>query len=57
MNWLIERDQRAVEFDVLSRLVKSVPVRRIVPHSDPARLLALCEIVERDALTILAGRK
>jgi hypothetical protein len=57
MNWLIERDQRAVEFDVLSRLVKSVPVRRIVPHSDPAKLTALCEVIERDATATFADRK
>jgi hypothetical protein len=38
MNWLLKPAQRAVEFDVLTRLVSSVPVRRIIPHSDPARL-------------------
>jgi hypothetical protein len=49
MNWLLDRDQRAAELDVLSRLVASVPVRRIVPHSDPARLGALCDLILADA--------
>ncbi len=49
MNWLLDRNQRAAELDVLSRLVAHVPVRKIVPHTDPARIGALCELIIRDA--------
>jgi len=49
MNWLLDRKQRAAEFDFLSRLVTSVPVRRIVPHRDPARIAALCDLIVVDA--------
>jgi hypothetical protein len=44
----VER-QRAAELDVLSKLVTQVPVRRIVPPSDPARLWALCDLILKDA--------
>jgi hypothetical protein len=49
MNKLLHSAQRAAEFDVLSRLVVQVPARRIVPHSDPARIGALCDVIIEDA--------
>lgn len=49
MNWLLDRNQRAEELDALARLVANVPVRVIVPHSDPARIGALCELIVKDA--------
>jgi len=57
MNWLLDREQRAVEFDVLSRMVQQVPVRRIVPHSDPGRLAALCELIREDGAHFLIQGK
>jgi hypothetical protein len=48
MNWLLDREQRAAEFQVLSNLVASVPVRRIVPHIDPAKIAALCDLIVAD---------
>ena len=49
MNWLLDRNQRARELDLLTRLVAHVSVRRIVPHVDPARIGALCELIIKDA--------
>ena len=49
MNWILDRKQRAAEFDFLSTLVKSISVRRIVPHSDPARIAALCDLIVADS--------
>jgi len=49
MNWLLNREQRAEEFNVLGSLVQQVPVRRLVPHSDPAQIPQLCELIESDA--------
>jgi hypothetical protein len=49
MNWLLDRDQRAAEFDALSKLVTQVPVRRIVPHADPGRIGELCDLILADA--------
>jgi hypothetical protein len=56
MNWLLDRRQRADEFELLSRLVGHVPVRRIIPHRDPARIDALCDLILSDAACLLAGR-
>ncbi len=53
MNWLLDREQRAVEFDVLARLVQVVPVRRIVPHADPKRIGELCNLIVSDAEAFL----
>jgi hypothetical protein len=56
MNWLLDRNQRAAELDVLTKLVANVSVRRIVPHTDPARLGALCELIIKDTKCLL-GRQ
>jgi hypothetical protein len=48
MNWLLDRNQRAVEFDFLSRLVLCTPVRRIVSYRDPGRITTLCDIILAD---------
>jgi len=45
MNWLLDRERRASEFDVLTRLVTEVPIRKIVPHVDPQRISALCALI------------
>ena len=56
MNWRLDREQRAAEFELLSRLVSHIPVRRIVPHSDPSRIGALCELLVADARSVLSGK-
>jgi hypothetical protein len=56
MNWLLDRRQRAAEFALLSRLVSHVPVRRIVPHREPARIDVLCDLILSDAARLLANR-
>jgi hypothetical protein len=47
-NRILDREMRAREFDVLGRLVTSVPVRRIFPHSDPSRIRDLCRVIRED---------
>ena len=54
MNWLLDRHQRAAEFDALSKLVTQVPVRRIVPHADPGRIGDLCDLILADARCLSA---
>ena len=53
MNWVLDREQRAAEFDFLCRLVQQVAVRRITPHAKPEKLAALCDRILRDASEIL----
>jgi hypothetical protein len=57
MNQLLTREQRAEEFELLSRLVNRVPCVRLVPHRNASKIGALCEIIEKDAQTRAAGRK
>lgn len=54
MNWLIDREQRAHEFDELYKIVQQVPVRRIVAHTDGAKLGLLCDRIFQDAERFLA---
>jgi hypothetical protein len=48
VNYLLDRAMRAREFELLGKLVRCVPVRRVVPHKDPARLPALCQAILED---------
>jgi hypothetical protein len=55
MNWILDRSQRAAEFEVLAHLISRIPVRRVVPHKDPAKIDALCDIILADARRLLAN--
>jgi hypothetical protein len=53
---ILDRTQRAAEFDTLSRLVARVPVRRLTRPADFARLPAFLELVGNDLAALdLAG--
>jgi hypothetical protein len=47
-NHLLDKQMRAQEFEALSRLVQHVPVRRVTPHADPARIWDLCRCIVDD---------
>lgn len=47
-NTILDRELRAAEFVLLGRLVGAVPIRRIYPHQDAARLKELCSFVRDD---------
>jgi hypothetical protein len=49
---ILDREMRACEFEVLGRLVATVPVRRIYPSRDPARLGELCRVICEDFATL-----
>ncbi|GAC1671227.1 MAG: HPr kinase/phosphatase C-terminal domain-containing protein [Candidatus Acidiferrum sp.] len=51
----LDREMRAHEFKVLGRLISRVPVRRVIPHQDPARIDELCRVIREDFET-LRGR-
>jgi hypothetical protein len=55
MNAVLTRQQRAAEFDLLGRLAKRVAFRRVFPHSDAARLGALCDLIQADAASLAAS--
>jgi hypothetical protein len=49
VNYLLDLDMRAYEFDVLSRLVARVPLRRVRPTADASKIFSLCETITADA--------
>ncbi len=51
MNLFLTREQRATEFELLSRLVNHVPCKRLIPHRDAAKIGSLCEMIEKDVRT------
>lgn len=48
VNYLLDSAMRAHEFDILSRLVRTVPVRFVSPPADIGRIGALCEALVAD---------
>jgi hypothetical protein len=42
---LLDKDMRAHEFELLGRLVASVPVWRLQPHEDGSRINLLCDVI------------
>lgn len=53
---LIDANTRAKEFELLGRLVGSVPIFRLRPHQDASRIDRLCELIERPHITNEAER-
>lgn len=45
---LLDKQNRAREFDLLSRLMNRVIVRRVIPNEDPAQLFKLCRVIADD---------
>lgn len=45
---LMDKQMRAREFELLTRVVGRVSVRRITPHADPARIKELCDLIVGD---------
>lgn len=46
--YLMDKEMRAREFEMLRRLIARVPMRRVHPHTDPARLPQLCQTILDD---------
>ena len=45
---LMDKQMRAREFEILSRLSAKVPLRRVTPHADPNRIPELCDSILRN---------
>lgn len=52
---LLTQDTRAGEFALLGRLLSLVPVRRVRPSEDPARIDLLCDRIEEECRTMRDG--
>lgn len=53
VNYLLDRDMRSREFDVLSRVVAGIPIRRVRPIADPSAVFDLCEAIAGDARRVM----
>jgi hypothetical protein len=49
VNYLLDREMRSQEFDMLSRVVAGIPIRRVRPSADPSAVFDLCEAIAADA--------
>ena len=45
---LMDKQMRAREFELLTRVLNNVPLRRVTPHADPARIPELCDTILND---------
>jgi HPr Serine kinase C-terminal domain len=43
---VLDKTQRAKEFEVFGRIISAVPIRRLLPHTNPALLSSLCNLIE-----------
>lgn len=46
--YLMDKTMRAREFELLGRVLQNVPVRRVVPHTDPGNIAHLCQTILAD---------
>jgi hypothetical protein len=53
VNYLLDQDMRRTEFEVLGRLVSSIPVRRVRPSAEPSTVFNLCEAIAADAERVM----
>ena len=47
-NYLIDKGMQARQFDLLTHVLATVPVRRVTPHADARRIQQLCDCVLDD---------
>jgi len=45
---LMDKQMRAREFQLLTRVLRHVPLRRLTPHTDPVRISELCDTILQD---------
>ena len=54
VNYLLDRDMRSREFDVLTRLVVKIPIRRVRPPADYSAIFGLSQAIANDARQVMA---
>jgi hypothetical protein len=55
VSYLLDRELRAREFDVLSRVVTGIPIRRVRPPADSSAVFELCEAIAADARRVMVS--
>jgi len=54
VNYLLDRNMRRTEFDLLTRVVSEIPMRRVRPLAEPSAVFKLCEAIAGDARRVIA---
>src|SRR5439155_1319968 len=49
VNYLLDREMRRREFEVLTRVASEIPIRRVRPPAEPSAIFDLCEAIAADA--------
>lgn len=55
VNYLLDRNMRRTEFEVLSRVVSTIPVRRVRAPDEPSAIFSLCETIAKDAARVMGA--
>jgi hypothetical protein len=55
VTYLMNAEMRAKEFRLLTQLIGRTTVRRLMPHSDPARIPSLCQTIVDDFQALRQG--
>lgn len=53
VNYLLDRDMRSREFDVLSRVVTGIPIRRVRSPAELSAIFDLCEAIAADGKRVM----
>src|SRR5215472_416184 len=53
VNYLLDRDMRSREFEVLTQLVARIPIRRVRPAADASAAFDLSETIANDAKRVM----
>ena len=53
VNYLLDQAMQRKEFDVLGRLVSSIPIRRVHIPAEPSTIFNLCEAIAADAKRVM----
>jgi hypothetical protein len=54
VNYLLDQNMRRTEFDVLSRMVSEIPIRRVRAPEEPSAIFNLCEAIAADAKLVMS---
>ena len=52
VNYLMDKTARGREFEMLTRIIGSIPIRRVIPHAVHSRLSQLCNTIIEDLETL-----
>lgn len=55
VNYLLDRNMRRAEFDVLGSVVSETPVRRVRAPAEPSAIFSLCEAIAADAKRVIGS--